>query len=330
MRSSTISIPMFLKNTRTTDTLRPGRMGEFLARWCRASAACALLASLAPVQGDTFTYQGAPIYYSVLGDGPAVVQVHGIGAGASSEQVKYQIQALVSAGYRVYSLDLPGYGRSIGPAQLFTGPFNAAMLTAFIDQLPAGPVGMVGHSLGGTYAIAAAAARPGRVAALVLNAPVGVIAFTNESTTESAQRWQNFVTSPAGARLYEALGSWRNIKQFCVDLLYVDESFCGAPTVQDYYQYTQVPESIYGAAAFLTGNLGLNVRDEFAGLTQSILLVYGAQNRLTSINEMNEFLRLNARARLTVIEQAGPIANDEKSAEFNQLMLAELAALRRR
>ena len=27
---------------RTTDSLRPGRMGEFLARWCRACAACAL------------------------------------------------------------------------------------------------------------------------------------------------------------------------------------------------------------------------------------------------------------------------------------------------
>jgi hypothetical protein len=29
--------------TRTTDSLRPGRRGEFLARWCRACAACALL-----------------------------------------------------------------------------------------------------------------------------------------------------------------------------------------------------------------------------------------------------------------------------------------------
>jgi hypothetical protein len=32
----------FLWNSRTTDSLRPGRRGEFLARWCRACAACAL------------------------------------------------------------------------------------------------------------------------------------------------------------------------------------------------------------------------------------------------------------------------------------------------
>ncbi|MFN9459621.1 MAG: serine hydrolase domain-containing protein [Acidobacteriota bacterium] len=33
-------------NTRTTDSLRPGGRAEFLARWCRACAACALAASL--------------------------------------------------------------------------------------------------------------------------------------------------------------------------------------------------------------------------------------------------------------------------------------------
>src|SRR5260221_13151520 len=31
-----------LRNSRTTDSLRPGRMGEFLARWRRACAACTL------------------------------------------------------------------------------------------------------------------------------------------------------------------------------------------------------------------------------------------------------------------------------------------------
>jgi 2-hydroxy-6-oxonona-2,4-dienedioate hydrolase/4,5:9,10-diseco-3-hydroxy-5,9,17-trioxoandrosta-1(10),2-diene-4-oate hydrolase len=280
--------------------------------------------SVAP--GAQFVYQGVPIYYSDFGAGPAVVQVHGIGAGASSEQVKYQTQALVSAGYRVYSVDLAGYGQSIRPQQLFTGGFMAAMLTAFVDQLPAGPVAMIGHSLGGTYAIAVAAARPERVNALILNAPVGAIAFTEESNAETAQRWQNLVTSDGGKVFYAALGSWRNLKQFCVDVLYVDNGYCSAPTVQDYYQYTQVPASIYGAAAFLTGNLGLNVRDEFAALQARILLVYGARNRLTGIGEMNEFLKLNGNARLVVIPQAGPIVNDEKSAEFNQLVLGELAA----
>jgi len=38
-----------LKTTRTTDSLRHGRMGEFLARWRRAFAACALLTLISPL-----------------------------------------------------------------------------------------------------------------------------------------------------------------------------------------------------------------------------------------------------------------------------------------
>ncbi len=41
------AVPGLWKTMRTTDTLRPGRMGEFLASWCRACAACALFGDYA-------------------------------------------------------------------------------------------------------------------------------------------------------------------------------------------------------------------------------------------------------------------------------------------
>jgi hypothetical protein len=37
-----VALQILLRNTRTTDSLWPGGRGEFLARWCRACAACAL------------------------------------------------------------------------------------------------------------------------------------------------------------------------------------------------------------------------------------------------------------------------------------------------
>lgn len=151
-----------------------------------------LLVSTTAYSGDwrAWRYDGESVAYRVDGVGTPVVQVHGIGAGASSEQTKYQIGALVGAGHRVYSLDLTGWGRSIGPERLFTGPFYADLVAAFLDEVVAEPAALIGHSLGGTYAIAAAAARPDLVTALVLNAPVGVESFTTESTPASAQVWE--------------------------------------------------------------------------------------------------------------------------------------------
>jgi pimeloyl-ACP methyl ester carboxylesterase len=289
-----------------------------LARW----SAVLSLAVAATAHAETWTYQGVPVSYSLDGAGPPVVQIHGIGAGASSEQTKYQIPALVNAGYRVYSIDLPGWGQSIGPNQLFTGPYYRDFLEAFLTDVVGEKAALVGHSLGATYAIAAAADKPDYVAALVLDSPVGVTSFTTESSAYTAAIWQTFVTGKFGSTFYTLLGSWPELRSFCKRQLYVDTSFCTKSTINDYYQYTQTPNSVYAAAAFLTGNLGLDVRSSYAGLTKPAVVIWGAENTLSPVSDASSFSALNAAIPVDIIESAGALVNDEQQALFDQAMLA--------
>jgi pimeloyl-ACP methyl ester carboxylesterase len=180
-------------------------------------------------QWADWPFQEVPVAYRVDGDGPPVVQIHGIGAGASSEQTKYQIDALTVAGYRVYSLDLTGWGRPIGPRTLFTGEYYSDLLSAFLTDVVGTPSARIGHSLGATYAIAAAASNPGQVTALVLNATVGAESFTTESDAASEARWNRFVSGIGGKFWYRALGSWISLTAFSRTSLYVDPSFCDLP-----------------------------------------------------------------------------------------------------
>jgi len=272
-------------------------------------------------QWEEWEFQGDPVAYRVDGEGPAVVQIHGLGAGASSRQTRYQIDALVASGRRVYSIDLTGWGESIGPQRLFTGPYYADLVTAFLEEVVDGQAALIGHSLGGTYAIAAAAARPELVTALVLNAPVGVETFAQESNERTAARWQRLVESPEGQAFYRLLGSLPSIALFCRTSLYVDPSFCDAETLSDYRRYTREPDSIYAAAAFLTGNLGLPVGEDFASLPQPILLIWGRENVFTPLSEADAFLALNPGAALAVIDDAGAMVNDERQQEFDGLVL---------
>lgn len=296
----------------------------------RTWAIAAVMAGLACSGGalaDSWDYNGTPVSYTRAGAGLPVVQVHGIGAGASSEQTQYQVQTLVDAGYEVYSIDLPGWGESIGPAQLFTGPYYAEVVTAFLREVVPAPAVLVGHSLGASYAIGAAAAAPDRVTALVLNAPAGIDSFTEESNPRTARAWKKLTESAAGQSFYAALGSWTSIKGFCVATLYVDASFCDAETVYDYWQYTQIPESIYGAGAFLSGNLGLNLLDEVPQISAPALLIWGDANPFTEVSEGENFVALNPGWSLSVIAGGGAMVNDEKQAEFDTLMLEFLRSL---
>jgi len=98
-------------------------------------------------------------------DRPAVVFVH----GAQNDHAVWtaQARALAACGHRVLAVDLPGHGRSAGPA-LATVEAMAAWL---LDVLAAGDVGravLAGHSMGSLVALEAAHQAPQHVHALAL------------------------------------------------------------------------------------------------------------------------------------------------------------------
>jgi len=77
-----------------------------------------------------------------------------------------QLQELGGA-LRMVALDLPGHGES-DPAPAASVEAHAAAVADFLSALERGPSVVIGHSLGGSIAIALAARRPDLVRGLVL------------------------------------------------------------------------------------------------------------------------------------------------------------------
>jgi pimeloyl-ACP methyl ester carboxylesterase len=76
------------------------------------------------------------------------------------------LSAVVSD-FDAVSLDLPGFGASPQPTEVWGAHEYAASIVPVLEQLPEPPV-LFGHSFGGRVALAAAADRPDLVKALVL------------------------------------------------------------------------------------------------------------------------------------------------------------------
>ena len=53
-------------------------------------------------------------HFMMLGDGPTVVMLHGVGGGHLA--FAPQVESFAAAGYRAVSWDMPGYGRSASRA----------------------------------------------------------------------------------------------------------------------------------------------------------------------------------------------------------------------
>jgi pimeloyl-ACP methyl ester carboxylesterase len=103
--------------------------------------------------------------FTVLGAGPTVLMLHGIGGGHLS--FAPQVETLASSGYRAVAWDMPGYGHS-APIEPYNFKGLAQSCIALIESLNCGDVALVGHSMGGMVAQEVMARRPELVSKLVL------------------------------------------------------------------------------------------------------------------------------------------------------------------
>ena len=125
-----------------------------------------------------------------------MVLLHGF--GASSSHWRHNAAPLTQAGYRVYGLDLIGFGRSEQPGLdshiRLDNRLWGRQLAAFLEQVVQQPAVLVGNSLGGLTALTTAAFRPEWVKAVVA-APLPDPALMQPLPKRQSRRLRQFKTA---------------------------------------------------------------------------------------------------------------------------------------
>ena len=139
-----------------------------------------------------WNWRGWRCHWRVAGplDGPAILLLHGF--GAASGHWRHCAPALAHRGWRVYSLDLLGFGASDQPARPLDNRIWALQVKAFLNQVVNGPAVLLGNSLGGLTALTTAVLAPGWVRA-VIAAPLPDPALVQPLPQRRApwrRRWQ--------------------------------------------------------------------------------------------------------------------------------------------
>jgi pimeloyl-ACP methyl ester carboxylesterase len=103
-----------------------------------------------PFETEVVELHGHPVTYHLMGEGPAVVLVHGI---TSSSRTWHSVMPALAERYTVIAPDLLGHGRSAKPRGDYSLGAYASGVRDLLAVLGIERVTVVGHSLGGGIAM---------------------------------------------------------------------------------------------------------------------------------------------------------------------------------
>jgi pimeloyl-ACP methyl ester carboxylesterase len=113
---------------------------------------------------------GVPIAYNLHGTAAPLVLLHGFTETSTSWEEAGYIEPFLRAGRQVVLIDARGHGASGKPHEpgAYTGKNHASDFVAVLDALGTSAADVVGYSMGGMIALAAALHYPARVKAAVV------------------------------------------------------------------------------------------------------------------------------------------------------------------
>jgi len=256
-----------------------------------------------------FDHDGCSLHYEEYGRGAPVLLVHGL--GSSCQDWEYQIPAL-SACYRVIAVDMRGHGRSDKPRERYSIPAFSADIQALLEHLDPGPVHYVGLSMGGMIGFQLAVDRPDLLKTLtIVNSAPEVKIKSATDLWQYAKRW-TLARLVSMQTIGKGLGNNLFPRPEQSDLRH-----------KIALRWAQNDKRAYLAS--FDAIVGWGVQQRLSRISCPTLIVT-ADKDYTPVQLKADYVRLIPDARLQIIADSRHATPLDQPDEFNQVLLAFLAA----
>jgi pimeloyl-ACP methyl ester carboxylesterase len=119
--------------------------------------------------------------------------------------------------------------------------------------------------------------------------------------------------------MFNALVSHRSIRQW-LERTYSDDTIVTDDLVDIYYWTSHQIGARHAPAAFISGNLNIDVRQALRRLTQPTLLIWGEEGSIAPVEEFRGFRGVKPDIELAVLTPAGDLPHDERPDDFNVIL----------
>lgn len=259
---------------------------------------------------------GGKVAYHEVGEGEVTILLHGGGPGASGFSNFSRNIGPLSAGRRVITIDLPGYGGSDN-RDIEGSMFDAlsAVLIGFMDALDIQKASLVGNSLGGGTSLRTALDHPDRVEKLVLMGAGGSLPIHSVFPTPGLMKMFTY---------YLGDGPSEKKLQAIINELVYDPKLISPELFQQRLEASMRPDVV--ANPPLRQRKGPSAirddlwREPLHKVKHPVLLIWGREDKVIPLDSAFLYQKTLPNAELHVFPRCGHWAQWEKADQFNALV----------
>ncbi len=267
------------------------------------------LESVLPGEDRLYKWTFGHVFYKVIGEenSPPLVLLHAPGIGNSSYEMRSVVQSLAQR-YRVYALDLLGFGLSDRPAIGYTGDLYTQLCRDFLADVVARPATLMASGLSCNYAVAVAestGATSSLCERLVLISPLALFEYKQPSTW-LMQVLQNRAIAIA---LYAFLTTRFILHNVIAWQHGLDYKHISKEDLDDAFASAHQFGAQHASLAQIAGRLYVGSQPGSA-IQQPTLIIWGV-HALSSMRESINQHAISTQTQVILIQDAGVQAHEE-------------------
>ncbi|MEL4898589.1 alpha/beta fold hydrolase [Crocosphaera sp. Alani8] len=282
-----------------------------------------------PLEASYWQWQGHRIKYTVEGQGKPMLLIHGF--GASIGHWRKNIPYLAQKNYRVYALDLLGFGGSDKPQLDYNVELWRDLIKDFWESHINEPTIFVGNSIGGLLALMILADYPQiSRGGVLINCAGGLNHRPDELNLPLRFVMGSFTklinSSVTGTFIFNRIRQKHRIRR-TLHQVYSDRNAVTDELVNILYEPSCDPGAQKVFASVLTAPPGPHPKSLLPQINQPLLVLWGSNDPWTPIAGSKIYQDRAENGQDTSfypIENAGHCPHDEKPQQVNELILSWL------
>ena len=264
---------------------------------------------------------GREVNYVDLGEGPALVLIHGLGA---SWQSWLENMPELARDHRVVAMDLPGFGYSEMPGEDITIEYYARWCFTLLDALEIDEAALVGNSMGGFIAAEMAIRNPDRVQRLaVVSAAVFWQDYRRAQPLVGLARLSDAHVARALTRSTDAVATRPRLRSWA--LATAGFRYPHLISKELAHELVRSARRTEGFLPALEALADYPLEEELPKISCPTLIVWGAHDTLVPVKDAARMRELIPGSRSEVFERTGHVAMLERPERFNKLLREFLA-----